>query len=1403
MMPLDPEVVPEVDPTAVAGKAKIGAPSASGIIDAGMGLATAAAPMLKSIKTNKLDRMGEKGNLTHKVNTVGNITSMASAGAKAGAMFGPIGGAIGAIGGAQIGAIASLIDGKKQPTMADMVAERNKFNVNQQTQSIASNDTFAQQGQAAAKGLKDVSNAKQIEVEKNEIVLRKTGNSFKKVADFKGGKSHAQGGEDYVASEGDIIIPGKKRLAVDKALRTRDWKHIESIRQSLPVDNGQSSFKEGTKGVSPYTKEGIDAQNHIYNRLVEAGLSENAAKGIVVNLSYESSNFTALEETGKNIHGTKGLGIAQWTDGPKAKRRTAFEAFLKERDSTAGDLDANVDFLISELKGEQDYNVGSSIDSFNENSATVEEASKHALTKYERPANQSDAHNKVRVKNSEGFLKQESIPTTTKPQDPNIGKNGVLRKPQDPSIGKDGVLAPGAPTPTTPKKIVSDYPNTGITQEQLDFENEMKSGDLPYWNSQSKKGKAVRKYKETREEGTMKKMYGKDGPYGGGAIEDVADFFTSHLAKIAIGSNTKERLTNTFGDKKQYRELQEVGFEKNDPRSNKIKQNLTSLYGDLASKGAGNMLLSVGDALGAITAGVVTGQDRDGAYPNIIGNMLSWYKPEEVEKILADQRKKGTLDPWTEHIVKDAYNNPEKWYTKDMQTGMEFDIATILANPKGMFQLVKGGAKLVSATSKTGVSAAKALAKLVKSSSLKKSVNLIKKAVNRLGEVANDGYKFESTEDINDILNAYKKADEAGIAMAPAAVESRGVLKRTSEVLKRIPDKLRSNYMGKSYKEMERLNSNLTEMTGKSFNELQDMSRTDVSKILKSKVDEVANNVANLAEEKTAAMANYKTLKADYTSKVAKLKEGKNLAKDPIEIRRMENELEEVTANLKDAGDQIKKAVVKQEGQLEQMSKMEGFMASEEYGDKFRVVMKLEKEFNRQSKLFDASDEVIAGLSNKKLGLSDDAWGLHDKISGGRKNYENFMEYALDVKDAKKAKAEGLTAQQSAVAKHNMASGRQAGDEAAAIDKLKDFPKVFKALEEDANMMKMYRSGERTLAQVIAAINLTERDSPDEQLRTELDAIKEVPEVAATDEVAKKEDATRKVEPSASEVSAGDVIEPTPEGLTIPTGEEIKAGSTPKIGKEKSDSGVLTKIGGGLETLASYAPAIYNIVKGLEDPEKIARRFVTPQTKNYENLSQPQLNLIEDAYATSIGNARNTSGGMMSNFRANTEKAWADKIARTGQVNAEEANRSNQIANENVGIRNQAEQYNAQVNSQADQVDMQSAAATNSFLAQGMKDVADITTRNKRDALAQRNQDMMSKMVSSGRPYTFNPETGEMTLNQSMATPAAAVAPQPKTTTVPINPNYVPSATPVSPTIGGVEPSPLELNLIDPNTFRR
>ncbi len=106
------------------------------------------------------------------------------------------------------------------------------------------------------------------EVERDEIVLRKDADGkFTKVADFKGGKTHAQGGEDYVVQPGDIVFPGKKRRTILKKLANKDHTGIETERMRLPKTiPGDSELEKGvdtTKDTDPRRLKALKSSKKI------------------------------------------------------------------------------------------------------------------------------------------------------------------------------------------------------------------------------------------------------------------------------------------------------------------------------------------------------------------------------------------------------------------------------------------------------------------------------------------------------------------------------------------------------------------------------------------------------------------------------------------------------------------------------------------------------------------------------------------------------------------------------------------------------------------------------------------------------------------------------------------------------------------------------------------------------------------------------------------------------------------------------------------------------------------------------------------------------------------------------------------------------------------------------------
>lgn len=79
----------------------------------------------------------------------------------------------------------------------------------------------------------------------------------------------------------------------------------------------------------------------------ELGLSREQALGLVGNLAHESMGFKDLTENG--VRGRGGYGYAQWT----GDRRTKFENYAKAQGLKPSSYEANLGFIVKELKGSE------------------------------------------------------------------------------------------------------------------------------------------------------------------------------------------------------------------------------------------------------------------------------------------------------------------------------------------------------------------------------------------------------------------------------------------------------------------------------------------------------------------------------------------------------------------------------------------------------------------------------------------------------------------------------------------------------------------------------------------------------------------------------------------------------------------------------------------------------------------------------------------------------------------------------------------------------------------------------------------------------------------------------------------------------------------------------------------
>ena len=145
------------------------------------------------------------------------------------------------------------------------------------------------------------------------------------------------------------------------------------------------------------------------NLYAESGLRpDNLQNTYEKKLGMSDASYTAAVDNGSYSNFVKdsaGYGLAQWTYW---SRKQNLLDFAKERGASIGDLDMQLDFLMKELAG---Y---SSVLKTLRTATSVREASDTVLTKYERPADQSEAAQARRA--SYGQKYYDRYATTTAPE---------------------------------------------------------------------------------------------------------------------------------------------------------------------------------------------------------------------------------------------------------------------------------------------------------------------------------------------------------------------------------------------------------------------------------------------------------------------------------------------------------------------------------------------------------------------------------------------------------------------------------------------------------------------------------------------------------------------------------------------------------------------------------------------------------------------------------------------------------------------------------------------------------------------------------------------------------------------------------------------------------------------------
>ena len=222
-------------------------------------------------------------------------------------------------------------------------------------------------------------------------------------------------------ADGDF---GKNTEAAVKAFQTATGLTVDGIYGPVTKASLEKAYANRSTTSQPAT----NAEQTLWSTLLAAIGTAYGTAGLVGNLYAESAlnprnlqnngnralnmtddEFTAAFDSGAYsadtfIHDGYGYGLAQWT---YYSRKEALLNYAKAAGKSIGNLDMQLAFLIQEIKG---Y---TSVWNTLTTAKTVREASDAVLTKYERPADQSEAVKERRAGYGQTYYNKYAGQTTT------------------------------------------------------------------------------------------------------------------------------------------------------------------------------------------------------------------------------------------------------------------------------------------------------------------------------------------------------------------------------------------------------------------------------------------------------------------------------------------------------------------------------------------------------------------------------------------------------------------------------------------------------------------------------------------------------------------------------------------------------------------------------------------------------------------------------------------------------------------------------------------------------------------------------------------------------------------------------------------------------------------------------
>lgn len=211
--------------------------------------------------------------------------------------------------------------------------------------------------------------------------------------------------------------------------------------------------------------------------------------------------------------------------------------------------------------------------------------------------------------------------------------------------------------------------------------------------------------------------------------------------------------------------------------------------------------------------------------------------------------------------------------------------------------------------------------------------------------------------------------------------------------------------------------------------------------------------------------------------------------------------------------------------------------------------------------------------------------------------------------------------------------------------------------------------------------------------------------------------------------------------------------TTPVTGAETGAVGGEVAAGGmGANNFLRYANIANNLVRGFQKTPEIQENYVNPDKLIYSDQSEPTRKASRLTARVGASNARNLSGGMGGNTRANMAAGDADNQRRIEGINQMEIGRRDQITNYNTEQQNRANEVNANKRDMYADLGARDKAAQEAHINAATQEVTQLAETQIQDKNL-RDLDMQkAKLIGQYGMYSYD-ANGNYTFNNAGSNP--------------------------------------------------